>query len=358
MTTSSTEGDTGLLPNPMMVATSKGGRLRSLSGATDVESDYRILAAENFSFSTIPGGCYAGAGLLLRNALHRNCGIVWQQATPHTSDPSMVTREFASAISTDMEARLSMTAKHKRSGKSFWDFSYTSDRRGKGRDNDPRGEGPNTYPWGTEHANGTLDAWASDILEWTSFPVPTTSANSQHSDDGDDSDDSEFTVWEANKIAPCFESFVLFVAHHVKARFRQRIATGLFQPEDCRLILPVANKSREAERAGFLSTDYVDPVDFAHVECGMFPFDSNVERQAALAPHLIVADAEIAREKDGHDEAELRLATRTNALYFNQHNRQFAWGLTATDRTIHAYVFGPDDIWASTAMDITNAEGR
>ncbi|KAJ2037961.1 hypothetical protein H4S03_002636 [Coemansia sp. S3946] len=45
-------------------------------------------------------------------------------------------------------------------------------------------------------------------------------------------------------------------------------------------------------------------------------------------------------------------------LYFNQHNRRFAWGLTASNRTIRSYVFGPDNIWQSTEMDITSAEGR
>ncbi|KAJ2749264.1 hypothetical protein GGI19_005746, partial [Coemansia pectinata] len=354
-TSHSTEGDTGLLPNPTMVATSKGGRPYSLSGATDVESDHCVLAAENFSFSTIPGTHYDDVGFLLRNALHRNCDTVWQQANPRTPDLSMVTREIASAIAMGMEARLSMVAKRKRHNNDFWDFSYAGDCRVKGPDTDYWGENTDSDTRGKGLTGDPLDAWASDILEWTGLPVPTTSANIQHSDD---SDDSEFTVWEANKIAPCFESFVLFVAHHVKAHFSQRVATGLFQPEDCRLILPVANKSGEAERAGFLSTDYVDPVDFAHVECGMFPFDSNVERQAAPAPQLIVADAEIAREKDGHDKAKLRLGTRTNGLYFNQHNRRFAWGLTASNRTICAYVFGPDDIWASTEMDITSAEGR
>ncbi|KAJ2887208.1 hypothetical protein H4R27_000004 [Coemansia aciculifera] len=338
-----------------MVATSKGSRPYSLSGATDVESDHCVLAAENFSFSTIPGTHYDDVGFLLRNALHRNCDTVWQQANPRTPDLSMVAREIASAIAMGMEARLSMVAKRKRHNNDFWDFSYAGDCRGKGPDTDYWGENTDSDTRGKGLTGDPLDAWASDILEWTGLPVPTTSANIQHSDD---SVDSEFTVWEANKIAPCFESFVLFVAHHVKAHFSQRIATSLFQPEDCRLILPVANTSTEAECTDFDSVDFVDPVDFAHVECGMFPLDSNVEILAASAPHLIVADAEIAREKDGHNEAELRLATRTNALYFNQHNRQFAWGLTAMDRTIHAYVFGPGDIWASTEMDITSAEGR
>ncbi|KAJ2751458.1 hypothetical protein GGI19_004472, partial [Coemansia pectinata] len=176
-----------------MVATSKGARPYSLGGATDVESDYRILAAENFSFSATPGTNYNDVGFLLRNALHRNCGTVWQQAIPRTSDLSTVTREFASEIAMGMEARLSMVAKPKRHNNDFWDFSYAGDCRGKGpnydywhkdTDSDTRGKGLTSNP---------LDAWASDILEWTDFPVPTTSANSQHSDDGDDSDDSEFT---------------------------------------------------------------------------------------------------------------------------------------------------------------------
>ncbi|KAJ2059862.1 hypothetical protein GGI17_004135 [Coemansia sp. S146] len=341
-----------------MVATSKGGRSRSLSGATDVKSDHCVLTAENFSFSTIPGGCYNDVGLLLRNALRRNCDIVWQQVTPRTQGHSMVAHELASAIATDMEAHLSMAAKGKRHNNDYWDKDPDSDYWSEGSDNDPRGKGPNAYSQGKGLTGNPLDAWASDIVEWTGFLVSDVSANSQHSNDGNDSDDSELTVWETNKIAPCFESFVLFVAHHVKMHFSQRVATGLFQPEDCRLILPVANMSTEAKCIDFDSVDFVDPVDFAHVECGMFPFDSNVERQAAPAPQLIVADAEIAREKDGHDEAEVRLATRTNALYFNQHNRRFAWGLTASNRTINAYVFGFDDIWASTAMDITSAEGR
>ncbi|KAJ2425974.1 hypothetical protein GGF41_002222, partial [Coemansia sp. RSA 2531] len=40
------------------------------------------------------------------------------------------------------------------------------------------------------------------------------------------------------------------------------------------------------------------------------------------------------------------------------HNRRFAWGLAVSNCTIHAYVFGPDDIWASTAMDISGIKGR
>ncbi|KAJ2802256.1 hypothetical protein H4S07_004739, partial [Coemansia furcata] len=185
----------------------------------------------------------------------------------------------------------------------------------------------------------------------------TEGADSQPSDDSQNGDDSELTVWEADKIAPCFESFVLFVAHHIKVHVSEHIATGLLKPEDCRLILPVANKDVVTGVTGAYSADYVDPVDFAHVKCGMFPISgTSVERQAAPASHLIVANAELARDPDDYKLTELKLATRTKALYFDQHNRQFAWGLTALSRSIHAYIFGADDIWVSTAMDISSAK--
>ncbi|KAJ2011721.1 hypothetical protein GGI06_004421 [Coemansia sp. S85] len=52
------------------------------------------------------------------------------------------------------------------------------------------------------------------------------------------------------------------------------------------------------------------------------------------------------------------MAAKTKELFFNQHNRRFAWGLTASSCTIRAYVFGKDDIWASAKMDIASTEGR
>ncbi|KAJ2058672.1 hypothetical protein GGI17_004899 [Coemansia sp. S146] len=129
---------------------------------------------------------------------------------------------------------------------------------------------------------------------------------------------------------------------------------------DCRLILPIASKDMDAEHTDFDSPDYVDPTDFANVKSGMFPLDSSVKRQAALAPTplLIVADAEIVGHPDDFNEAELRLATKTKALYFNQHNRRFTWELTVSNHTIHAYVFGTDGIWASTATDISSTKGH
>ncbi|KAJ2875868.1 hypothetical protein H4R27_006386, partial [Coemansia aciculifera] len=48
----------------------------------------------------------------------------------------------------------------------------------------------------------------------------------------------------------------------------------------------------------------------------------------------------------------------TKTLYFYQQSCRFAWGLTASKRTIHAYVFGPDDIWVSTEMNITSIKGH
>ncbi|KAJ2811041.1 NADPH-adrenodoxin reductase, partial [Coemansia furcata] len=52
------------------------------------------------------------------------------------------------------------------------------------------------------------------------------------------------------------------------------------------------------------------------------------------------------------------LVTRTKTLYPDQHNRSFAWGLTVAFRWIRAYVFGPDDVWASSKIDISEVEGR
>ncbi|KAJ2819827.1 hypothetical protein FBU31_005399, partial [Coemansia sp. 'formosensis'] len=90
----------------------------------------------------------------------------------------------------------------------------------------------------------------------------------------------------------------------------------------------------------------------------MFPIRSAVERQPAPALHLVVANAEIVWHKGNYNEAELRLTKKTKALLFNQHNRRFTWGLAIRSHSIHAYVFGPDNIWASTAMDISSTKGR
>ncbi|KAJ2244652.1 hypothetical protein GGI13_006139, partial [Coemansia sp. RSA 455] len=115
MTTDFTKGDSGLSNSRKVADVGEGNRLFSRSDAdTEVESDHHTLAGKNFSFRTMPGTHYDDVGVLLQNALHRNCDTVWQQATPLMSDRSMESRELASAIAVDMEARLSMAAKRKK----------------------------------------------------------------------------------------------------------------------------------------------------------------------------------------------------------------------------------------------------
>ncbi|KAJ2467441.1 hypothetical protein GGI03_001561 [Coemansia sp. RSA 2337] len=128
--------------------------------------------------------------------------------------------------------------------------------------------------------------------------------------------------------------------------------------EDCRLILPVIDEDMDGEWTEFNSADYVSLTALSRIACGMFPISSREERQVASTYHNIVAEVEIATDSDGLDGAVQGLAESTRVLFSNQLNRRFAWGLTASNRTIHSYVFGPDDIWQSTEMDITSAKGR
>ncbi|KAJ2813640.1 hypothetical protein H4S07_000530 [Coemansia furcata] len=308
----------------------EGDCTRSLSGATSVEPDRHLLPSESFSFSATPGDHYSDVESLLRNALRPNCDAVSGLAIPRTSNLHSVSNEFTGRIAAELEARLANTAQCKVLSGAFRCFSYTSD---------------------------PLDVWAEDVLEWTGFSVTETSVGGHNRYDGHHSDDSELMAMDADYAVPFFKSFLLFVAHYVKEYLGENGSNGL-KLKDCGLILPVSNNNVDSESTDFPSTGYVNTVEFALVECGRFPLDSTVERQAASVPHLIVADAVIARNKDDHDEAELRLATKTMELFFSQHNCRFAWGLAATSRTIRAYVFGTDDIWASTKMDITTAEGR
>ncbi|KAJ2877680.1 hypothetical protein H4R27_006116 [Coemansia aciculifera] len=241
------------------------------------------LAGENLSFSTIPGTRYDYAKLLLGNALRRNCASVYKLATPYDPTLSMTAGKLASKIAADLEYSLSMSAQR------------------RGHCNDSQDQGYNI---------DDLDAWAAGILEWTGFPAPTASVDSQRSEDSDISEYSNDSDLTASK------------------------------------------------RADFDLEAYVGSTGFVHIECGMFSLDSSVERQAAPAPHVIVANADIARENKEQSTTEQRLVTVAKALFAGQHSRRFAWGLTASWRAINAYVFGPDDIWSSTEMDITSAEGR
>ncbi|KAJ1665320.1 hypothetical protein GGF38_002990, partial [Coemansia sp. RSA 25] len=111
----------------------------------------------------------------------------------------------------------------------------------------------------------------------------------------------------------------------------EKVAAGDLKPEDCRLILPVASEEAEDLRRIDFDSDCVT--------CGMLPLNSSVaEIQAAAAPHLVVADAEIVAVSDDHADAELRL--------------------TVSCRTIRAYAFGFDAIWSSSDMNMSSASGR
>ncbi|KAJ2505151.1 hypothetical protein IWW47_002178, partial [Coemansia sp. RSA 2052] len=177
------------------------------------------------------------------------------------------------------------------------------------------------------------------------------------------------THLSAESIGPCYATFLLFVAHRVKAYAGEKAAAGDLKPEDCRLILPMANENSDDEnpddedfkiKARVVENMYdVDErKDLACTACAMFPLSSSVESQAAPEPHLVVANAEIASSQDEFEAAVHRLANDAKALYFTQHNRRFAWGLTICCRTVRAYVYGPDAIWVSGDIDITSAAGR
>ncbi|KAJ2890747.1 hypothetical protein IWW38_003964, partial [Coemansia aciculifera] len=117
-----------------------------------------------------------------------NCDTVIEHAAPSKPALRLMADELVKAISADMELRLSRAA------------------RGKVGSNDQ------------------LDTWAEEILHWTGFAVMPT---------------------KAYYILPCYKSFLLFVAHYVKAYVGQKAAAGLVDPEECRLILPIAKPDSE-----------------------------------------------------------------------------------------------------------------
>ncbi|KAJ2056515.1 hypothetical protein GGI17_006149 [Coemansia sp. S146] len=224
------------------------------------------LAGENFSFCTIPGTRYDHVELLLGNALRRSCDAVYKLVAPCDPTLSTMAGKLASKIAADLEYRLSMAAQR------------------RGHCNDSRDQG---------HNIDDLDAWAAGILEWTGFPAPTASVDSQYSDDSDISEysgdskysnNSDLMVCEANNIAPSFEAFVLFVAHHIKAYTGKERVIGLLELEDRRLIMPVAKKDIMVKHADFDSADYVDSTGFVHVECGMFPSTAVLKGRRRLHP--------------------------------------------------------------------------
>ncbi|KAJ2686684.1 hypothetical protein IWW39_003479 [Coemansia spiralis] len=297
--------------------------LRSSPTLVGPKADHPLPASDDFGLEGDTLDIHNGdLNDSIQHIMRRNCDAVYRLAAPHTSELSEVAGKIGKMIAADMEARLLRAT------------------RAKGRGRNSRNKG---------HNSGSLDTWALDILEWT---------KSQLLPSGDENDNSELADLKADYVAPFFGSLMLFVAHHISEHFKCGCASKLLDPEDYRLILPIASYDMEDEDSDASSVAYVDPADFAAFEYGLFPIGGGVERQVALAPHLVVGGAEVVRHKFDYGEAEQRLAKKTKALFFSQHNRRFAWGLTACSCTVRAYVFGMDDIWASTDMDIASAEGR
>ncbi|KAJ2050622.1 hypothetical protein H4S04_002482, partial [Coemansia sp. S16] len=287
--------------------------------------DHRIQAAKTFSFSTLSGGCFNDVELLLQNLLRHNCGAVSKLAMPCDPAISTMARELAENAAADLEARLSEAAYCQGRNNKSRGLSYAGGAQGEGRD------------------INILDAWVIGMLKWTGSHA---------------SDDSELDDLKAYYITPCSDAFFLFVAHHVKAYIGGERATRALKPDNCRLILPIAQNDTDSDNTDIYPDGCSDCKAFAYVECGMFPLGSSVETQVASAYHNIVVGISVAAYSDGLERVVQLLTANTMALFYNQHNRRFTWGLTFFSRIIHAYVFGPDDIWASTEMDITSAEGR
>ncbi|KAJ2459267.1 hypothetical protein GGF42_001570 [Coemansia sp. RSA 2424] len=314
--------------------------------STPAQKRADALAGENSGFNVHQDICDFGLMELLQDASHSDYEGVWKFATPRTPALRATAGELATMIAADLEARLSKAAVDK-------------SRR--------------SHPWIKADINDQLDAWAMDILDWTGFSAPATGADSEPGFK------LKPTPLAAESIGPCYATFLLFVAHRVKAYAGERAAAGDLKPEDCRLILPMANEDCDDENPDDEYSNDEDSAnedfkikvrvvanmydvnelnDLARTACAMLPLSSSVESQPAPEPHLVVANAEIASSQHEFGAAVHRLANDAKALYFTQHNRRFAWGLTICCRTVRAYVYGPDAIWVSGDIDITSAAGR
>ncbi|KAJ2040523.1 hypothetical protein GGI03_000887 [Coemansia sp. RSA 2337] len=283
---------------------------------------------------------YVDESFVLNN-LRRNCETVCGLAAPRTLNLIELSGELVENIASDLEFHLAIIARCRRHSNGFQSLGDAGDDT-----QDKVDETSLRY------------AWATEILEWTDCLKPTVDDGGQYSGGSEHSSDSQLTVWEANRITPSFEAFLLFVAHYVKTYVEHDRSVGKSMSEDCRLILPVIDEDIDGEWTEFNSADYVSSTALSRIACGMFPISCREETQVVSTYHNIIAEVEIATDSDGLDGAVQRLAESTRVLFSNQLNRRFAWGLTASSRTIHSYVFGPDDIWQSTEMDITSAEGR
>ncbi|KAJ2490796.1 hypothetical protein IWW47_005116, partial [Coemansia sp. RSA 2052] len=212
-----------------------------------------------------------------------------------------------------------------------------------------------------EYLKDPLNKWVWRIFWWTGYS-PTGCTGRDH---------------QGCKQSPCLKvyevpnsygDFLLFVAHYVKMYVSKQAAAGLLDPQGCRLILPIIRVYKEWDESKanyrktkqhcFLSADNVSDKCSDYAGCAMFPVSHSVESQENVAPHLVVADAEIDGYGDDIENSLVWLAAKTKSMYFHQHNRRFAWGLLFVPDIIHAYVFGPGTIWSSSDMDITSAGGR
>ncbi|KAJ2832801.1 NADPH-adrenodoxin reductase [Coemansia furcata] len=269
-----------------------------------------------------------------QKSFRRDCDAVFKFASPRDPTLSTITSELSSKIAADLEARMSAIAQRSK----------------------PRiysgGPANYDYPPDIRQAINSVDAWTRDILEWATYQNPTAYIDGQRRNGYD-----TFYL-KAYIVTPYYEAFLLFVAHKLKEHTSEYIAAGRIKPDDCRLILPIANEGAENDDDYIHPSRGLGPNEYTHVECGMYPLRSSVEKQKTVVPHLIVADTEIAGDRSSLGSAESHLVTQTKTLYVDQHNRSFAWGLTIAFRWIRAYVFGPDDVWASNKLDISDVEGR
>ncbi|KAJ2037796.1 hypothetical protein IW146_007305 [Coemansia sp. RSA 922] len=293
-----------------------------------------LFVGENLDVVIPPDRLYDHSDkFCLQKLCRRNSSAVCKLATPYDPALSTMAGKLARKIAADLETRLSMAAQRREPYATYGGETYYN------------------YPPRAKRGAESLDDWAMDILKWTNYSVSTASAGSRHIND------SMLTDLEADSVAPSYEAFFLFVAHYVKAHISGMDANGL-KSEDCRLILPITKNDTDDDNTNVYVVGRDDSTEFSNVECGLFPLSSCVERQTMSAPHLIVANVEIVRHLDFFYKVEPKLVRKTKELFPNQHNRRFAWGLAASCHTVHAYVFGPDDIWQSSKIDVSGSKGR
>ncbi|KAJ2586053.1 hypothetical protein H4R99_008563, partial [Coemansia sp. RSA 1722] len=72
----------------------------------------------------------------------------------------------------------------------------------------------------------------------------------------------------------------------------------------------------------------------------------------------ILAIIEAKRFENDQTNAFEQLFIYNRNLYANQLNRRFTWGFTVCNSIVHACVFSHDNIFASPAMDVSEADGR